>query len=129
MTLNSPVLVVDDSEDIRETLKKLLEAVGFSVLTAADGSEALAVLERSPRVGIILLDLMMPVMNGAEFMAAQRNNSLIRAIPVVILTANPYRVEASLVGVADVLVKPVDPERLVESITKHSRPTATRREA
>lgn len=124
-----PVLVVDDDDDIRSALAELIRADGFPVLTAANGQEALHLLASSPRPGIILLDLMMPVMNGSEFMSAQRSNRNYRDIPVVILTANSYRSEAMMIGVADILLKPIQPATLLASIEKHCLRSSPRLDA
>jgi len=90
-TLSSPrravsILVIDDDDDIRDTLAEVLEEIGYSVATASQGSEALDLLhEVNPQV--ILLDLNMPVMSGAEFRAAQRRDPALRQIPTIVMTA------------------------------------------
>ena len=83
-----PILVVDDDDEIREALAETLEDRHFDVITAANGLEALKVLrtsEASPSV--ILLDLMMPVMDGYAFLDEQRKDPLLASIPVAIITA------------------------------------------
>jgi CheY-like chemotaxis protein len=80
------VLVIDDDDDIRDTLSEVLEEVGYSVATAGQGREALALL-RQIRPQVILLDLNMPVMGGAEFRRAQRGDPDLAAIPTIIMTA------------------------------------------
>src|SRR5919206_1695644 len=81
------VLVVEDDFAIRETLRELLEDEGYRVAWAANGKEALARLhERAPRV--ILLDLMMPVMDGWEFRVAQQRDPALASIPVVVISAD-----------------------------------------
>jgi CheY-like chemotaxis protein len=82
------VLVVEDDEDIRESLAQVLRDEGYAVAAAANGREALAQLRSDePRPDIILLDLMMPVMDGWQFRVAQQEDPQLAAIPVVILTA------------------------------------------
>lgn len=82
------VLLVDDDLDIRDAVADILLERGYSVATAANGAEALDLLGRVlPRV--ILLDLNMPVMSGAEFREAQRCDSALSRIPTVVLTASP----------------------------------------
>ena len=81
-----PALVVDDDDQTRRMLRQFLEREGWTVAEAIDGSEALArITERVP--DLILLDLMMPVMDGFEFSAALRNNDAWKNIPVIVLTA------------------------------------------
>ena len=64
MAQTKSVLIVEDEADIRDLLRELLEYEGFQVSTASQGREALTLLENEPRPHAILLDLMMPVMNG-----------------------------------------------------------------
>ena len=81
------LMVVDDDEDIREVLKLFLEAEGYRVITAADGREAWQQLQTSERPSLILLDLMMPVMDGEQFIKAMRRSPLTN-IPVVIMSGH-----------------------------------------
>ena len=80
------ILVVDDAEDVRFLLARLLRLGGFSTATAEDGVEGLAQLERS-RPDLIILDLMMPRMNGVEMLERVRHDPRWRDLPVVIYTA------------------------------------------
>lgn len=80
------ILIVEDEPTIRENLKMLLELEGFSVYTANNGEEGLKVLRSMPRPCLILLDLLMPVMNGMEFMEAKSHEDAIAAIPVCIVS-------------------------------------------
>jgi CheY-like chemotaxis protein len=80
------VLVVDDDADIREVMQTILESEGYVVLLAADGEDALAMLRTGVRPSLILLDMMMPHMNGLEFRAAQLQDPELAALPVVALT-------------------------------------------
>jgi CheY-like chemotaxis protein len=81
------VMVIEDDFAIRETLRELLEDEGYGVVWASNGQEALAQLERhTPR--LILLDLMMPVMDGWEFRSAQRRDPVLARIPVVVISAD-----------------------------------------
>ena len=109
------VLVIDDDADIREALRCLLEAEGHRVTEAADGRMALGSLARG-RVDVIVLDLMMPVMNGWEFREAQRGDPALADIPVIVISAAAQRrpVEA-----AAFLAKPFDASRLIELVGEH----------
>ncbi len=81
------VLVVDDSEDAQELFARSLEDAGYSVLTAANGREALEVLTSHPLPNLILLDLFMPVMDGLEFIHVMRSYSRLAPVPVVVVSA------------------------------------------
>lgn len=82
------ILVVEDDAAIRETIKEMLELEGFRVNTAANGQDALQMLEEIRTPCLILLDLMMPVMNGWEFLEAIRGrNDVVSTIPITVLTA------------------------------------------
>ena len=104
------ILVVDDDVAIREAVRDVLEAEGYDVTTAANGREALGALAKgsaSPP-GIILLDVMMPVMDGAQFLDAYTADTALPRVPVVVLTAHEAK-HASLFGsrVVQYLKKPL----------------------
>lgn len=111
-----PVFVVEDDTDTRECLGDLLREEGYSVYTAANGLEALDMLARIPRPGLILLDLMMPVMNGWDFLDAIRKDRGAPEVPVVIVSAcdAPPGVQ--------VLRKPVSLDELLRVIERHCGP-------
>jgi CheY-like chemotaxis protein len=101
------VLVVEDDDDIRATLEDVLAGDGYAVSGAANGREALALLETLARPCLILLDLMMPVMNGREFLAALRADDALAPIPVVIVSAWPDEARATK-GAQGFVKKPVE---------------------
>jgi hypothetical protein len=82
-----PVLVVDDDAGLRQLLRRMLEPEGYTVVEAENGRAALARLADDVRPGVILLDLMMPEMDGFEFVAEFRRHEAWRAIPIVVVTA------------------------------------------
>jgi len=113
------ILVVDDDVDVRQSLEAALELEGYGVVSAASGSEALDILRNAgPPVGVILLDLMMPGMDGWEFRRQQRQIPSAAGVPVVVLSA-----AGNLAGkLGDLapdafLSKPVGIEALVEAIS------------
>jgi CheY-like chemotaxis protein len=108
------VLIVDDDLDIRELLAETLEGKGFQVAMAANGLEAFAVLRRMPvRPAVILLDLMMPVMDGYAFLEQRRNDPAVASIPLAIVTAG-HGVDRDRLGPGlDIVRKPFDVPRLV----------------
>jgi CheY-like chemotaxis protein len=109
------VLIVDDDFSTREVLTELLQDHGYSVIAVADGREALNYLRDASPIGIIILDLMMPVMDGWEFLEHQAHDSALLEIPVIVTTAtppqHPLRAKA-------VLPKPLQFESLLEMIER-----------
>lgn len=108
-------MIVDDDRDIREALADVLQDEGFDVATAANGAEALKVLASGPLPNVILLDMMMPVMDGFEFRLAQKMAEELAPIPVVIITAGADERSRDLEAAA-VLRKPLNMSRLLETI-------------
>src|SRR4051794_20809073 len=82
-----PILVVDDSVSIREALRELLEVEGYSVAEAENGREALERLRTQPTPSLVILDLIMPVMTGTEFIWAARLHAASPRVPIVVLSA------------------------------------------
>jgi CheY-like chemotaxis protein len=118
MDLGMPhILVVDDDADFRTSLQEVLAAAGFSTTGAANGREALEVLGRTPPPSAILLDLMMPVMDGWSFRKAQLADPALTAIPVVLMSASADLSSADL-GVNDVVCKPFRLERVVQAVRR-----------
>jgi CheY-like chemotaxis protein len=117
----SVVLVVDDDFDIREALSDVLASEGYSVVTAADGGEALDRLRDGIRPDVMLLDLMMPRVSGVEVIDALRKDESLRQIPVVVCSANRGYGPDDL-GVHDVLRKPVSVEELLDAVARAIRP-------
>ncbi|QSQ21514.1 response regulator [Pyxidicoccus parkwayensis] len=111
------VLVVEDDEDIRAAIAEILEGEGYDVAIAANGSEALDELRHMRRPCLILLDLMMPVMNGHEFLARIREMPLMRSVPVLVLTA--VSTEAPP-GARGLLRKPFIVEELLDAVQRLS---------
>ena len=110
------VAVVDDDRDIREIVSMVLEMEGYCVITAANGREAITLLQSRNDVRLILLDLMMPEMNGWQFSSAQQNDPSIAGIPVVVLSGGePFATKAEAVHAAGFLMKPIDLELLLRT--------------
>ena len=108
------VLIVDDDADIRGAVLETLEDEGYLVLSARNGKEALELLRSLPvQPGLILLDMMMPVMDGLGFRAEQLNDPSIAEIPVVVMTADSHvAMKAATLQAAAFLKKPVELEEL-----------------
>jgi CheY-like chemotaxis protein len=113
------VMLVDDDEDIRTVLSEALQDAGFEVSCAASGREALDQLRNGKHPGLILLDLMMPVMDGWQFRQEQRENPDIASIPVVVISAvNPGK---ALPEGTTLLRKPFDLEAMLREVERAIR--------
>ena len=110
------VMIVEDDRDTREMLGRFLELEGFEVRTAANGQLALNSLQEEGGPSVILLDLMMPVMNGWQFREEQSRNPRFSRIPVVVLTAAGPREDIPAISADGWLSKPVDFDRLLATI-------------
>jgi len=113
------ILVVDDDSAIREAISEVLQEDGYSVVTAANGQEAMAQLSaaRDQPPGLILLDLMMPVMDGWQFLDRYAEDDTLPPVPIIVISANL----AASGGIhrRDVLLylkKPLDIDRLLETV-------------
>jgi CheY-like chemotaxis protein len=116
------ILIVEDDTDIREAMAQILTDEGHVVVSASDGRQGLQQLrERAP--DLILLDLMMPIMNGWQFREAQRTEGLALDVPVVIISADgAARTEALALGVRAFMRKPVELAALLEMVAACCQP-------
>src|SRR5213593_2710780 len=113
-----PVLIVEDDADLREMMAQLVALEGYEAHTASNGREALDYLRHSQRPELILLDLMMPVMDGWEFRREQRKDPAIADVPVVVLSAlDPSR--GADIGAVEFLKKPLDFDRLLTLVRQY----------
>jgi len=113
------VLVVDD--DVRNifALSSVIERRGMTVITAGTGREAIAKLESTPDIAIVLMDIMMPEMDGYETMQVIRQNASFRRLPIIALTAKAMkgdREKCLEAGASEYLAKPVNTEQLLSSL-------------
>jgi CheY-like chemotaxis protein len=117
-----PVLIVEDDADLREMMAQLLTLEGYRAETASNGREALKYLHDGPAPDLILLDLMMPVMDGWEFRKRQRDDPALARVPVVVLTAlDQAQARAEDLNGVDFLKKPLDFDRLLDLVRQHCR--------
>jgi len=114
------VLIVEDDPDIREALSQILEFEGYDVASVNNGQEALTYLRSSRRPGLILLDLMMPVMDGWQFRSQQQQDKQLSEIPVVIVSADGRVFQkAHEINAAGFLRKPVELEVLLNTVQRY----------
>ncbi|HVY47816.1 MAG TPA: response regulator [Minicystis sp.] len=114
---HAPVLVVDDDPAVCELVRAVLEDAGFDVYAAANGREALDVLQtRSPLPGLILLDLAMPVMTGEEMLRALRAVHALATIPVAVVTGSDA---AKPPDATSLLRKPIDVDALLRVVRQN----------
>jgi CheY-like chemotaxis protein len=114
---NALVMVVDDDEDVRIGMTDILEKRGFQAVVAADGHEALQLLEAGARPRLILLDLSMPRMSGEEFCDKLQDNPALAHIPVVIVSADTAAaLRLSRERAKAFLAKPVSLDQLLAAI-------------
>lgn len=110
------ILVVEDDADLREVMEAVLCEEGYTVCPAENGLRALE-LARATRPRVIVLDLMMPVMNGWEFRAHQRTDAALAGVPVIIVSAAGSDSVASL-DPAAFIPKPFDFDTLIRAIER-----------
>jgi CheY-like chemotaxis protein len=110
------VLVVEDDDDIRSLLAELLEEEGYEVVSAADGRQGLERAHEQPP-HVILLDLMMPVMNGWEFREEQKRDPTIAGVPVVVVSA----AARASIDASQIIAKPFTVEDVLEAVERHAR--------
>jgi two-component system sensor histidine kinase/response regulator len=126
MQAGSPkvILIVDDDENIRDSLREVFEEEGYEALTASNGREALEILTQGPkRADAVILDLLLPVMDGFRVYQAMQADALLSKIPVIVSTSSPARAPSGVV----VVPKPLKLDRLIDSVAELFWPTSAER--
>lgn len=121
------IMVVDDSLMVRQQVCSTLAQAGFETLEAHDGVDALEKLTRAPDLGLIMLDVNMPAMNGIELLRRLRDDGQSGKIPIVMLTTEGHpqlMQEAKLLGAKGWIIKPFKPKLLIAAVTKLIRSSA-----
>jgi CheY-like chemotaxis protein len=114
------IVVVDDDTDLRETLGELLVEEGYDTRLFENGRVALEFLKEAPEPRLILLDLMMPEMNGWQFREAQLHDDRLKAIPVVVMTAS-RGLDAVPITATEILYKPIGLGELIQAVERNAR--------
>jgi CheY-like chemotaxis protein len=111
-------MVVEDDPDQRDAIVVALESEGYAVVAAGDGLEALEMLDAGIRPCVILLDLMMPVMDGVHFRIEQTKQPALADIPVIVVSAFGQMTRARWLHAADYLPKPIELDHLLAVIER-----------
>jgi CheY-like chemotaxis protein len=115
------ILVVDDDRDVRESLREILEYEGYKAVEAANGQEALDYLRTNPAPCLVLLDLMMPVMNGYDFLRTVSHDPALRSVSILVVSAaarEEVEKAARSSGAVGVLLKPIQLQPLLQTVGK-----------
>jgi CheY-like chemotaxis protein len=116
---NACILIIDDDAGIADSLSTLLIDEGYRVEVAYNGSKGLEYLANNDLPSVILLDLMMPVMDGFTFRKEQSEDPRISKIPTIIMTAGVLDVRATSLNASAYLKKPLDIDKLLETIGQY----------
>jgi CheY-like chemotaxis protein len=115
-----PILVVDDEAETRQLISAVLTDEGYTVDQEANGYAALVYLRVAPTLPcVILLDLLMPLMNGWEFLRARQDHPVLASIPTVAISAVRTFATARVLGAQEGLAKPLDLDRLVAVVGRY----------
>jgi CheY-like chemotaxis protein len=112
------ILLVEDDVAIRDAIAECLESEGYRVEAVGDGAEALAWLARAERPALMVLDLVMPVMNGAELLAQVRADPALGRVPTLLMTAAIASGATPLPAADATLVKPFDLDQLLAAVAR-----------
>jgi CheY-like chemotaxis protein len=115
-----PVLIVEDDDDLREMMAQLLSLEGFQAAAVANGQEALEYLRQGTAPDLILLDMMMPVMDGWEFRRRQKSDPSMAEVPVIVFSALDQG-RITDISAEAILKKPLDFDRLLELVRMYCR--------
>lgn len=119
--MSKTILVVDDSSSLRALVKMALVRAGYAVLEAADGQQALAQLEKAPKVNLVVSDVNMPVMDGITFLGELKKHARLKFTPVIMLTTEDESTKMQLAKAAGArawLLKPFDPPTLLDAVKR-----------
>jgi CheY-like chemotaxis protein len=115
------VMLIDDDDDIREIAMLVLEAAGYDVVTATDGIDALEKLDTADEPAVIVLDWMMPRMDGEQFLETLHAGPN-ASVPVIVLTGHAGTGRASDLGAAEIITKPPELSDLLDAVGRYATP-------
>ena len=117
MVIGASILVVEDDDDVLESIRELLEDSGYQVTAARNGVEALAVLGQMPPPAAMLVDSLMAEMSGAEFLQACATDPKLASIPAIVISGNsPAALDVP--NVQGFVTKPFGPDQLLEPLAR-----------
>jgi CheY-like chemotaxis protein len=109
------VLIVDDEQDIRDSIAEFLQDEGYAVVTAANGQDALERLADDELPCVVILDLMMPVLDGNAMYERMQRDPRLAKLPVIVSTSDPSRAPAGVL----IMKKPINLNRLLSTVRQH----------
>ena len=117
--MEKTILIVDDESDVLSLMKIRLEGAGYKVLSASSGEKALELLEKN-KTDLVLLDLLLPKMQGEEVCQRMKSDHKLKQIPVIIITAHAPRIKETIHKICanDHILKPFEPAELLFKIKK-----------
>jgi len=119
------VLVIDDDEGVRTVMRRQLQHAGFDVVAAASGREGLAMMRADSSIRLVLLDMIMPGMDGWGVREQQLEDPALADVPVIILTGAPLpTLVHDQLRAADYILKPVGREHLISVVSNYCQPAA-----
>jgi CheY-like chemotaxis protein len=113
------VLIVDDDADIRDSLQDFLEDQGYVVSAAVNGAEAIRSLQSGELPCVVILDLLMPVLDGNQTFEAMQRNPRLASVPVIVSTSDPSRAPSGVL----IMKKPINLNRLLAAVRQHCPPS------
>jgi two-component system chemotaxis response regulator CheY len=119
--MKKKILIVDDSKTVRDQVRGILEAVGYEVLEAADGQEALETIRAHPDLAMAICDVQMPNLTGIAMIEKLKADGMIANLPVIMLTTEAQLTliaRAKQAGAKGWIVKPFKPEHVVAAVNK-----------
>ena len=116
VSMTHTVFVIEDEEELREMMRDALELSGYAVVTAEEGQQALEKIAGIQNLCLVILDLVMPGMNGWDFFEKMRQRTEFGSVPVIIYTSAPGRAPS---GATRVLQKPMPFERLLSTVREY----------
>lgn len=117
------ILVVEDDQDIRLAMVEVLETEGYHTESATNGLEALELLHKIPKPCLVMLDMMMPIMNGREFLDKVMQDAVLAPIPILIVSAVADKTDTK--GSVGFLKKPVDLDVVLKIVDKYCNGVST----
>ena len=115
------ILLVEDDDAILTCIEGILRGEGYTVMTAKNGKEALLALRSSEPPDLILLDLLMPVMDGWKFLEQMRqDHPALSSVPIIAISSGGQRLRPNELKISELLEKPLDLESLISTVARHS---------